>query len=111
MITKPDKGNGVVLLDKSDYFSKLEMIVKGRSKFMYLGYFNKYDKTAQVKVKLNRVLKELRDKSEIEEEVYNQIRPTGASRPRLYGLPKTHKKDCPLRPILSMIGSAQHKLI
>ena len=61
-------------------------------------------------MKLNRLLKELRDKSEIEEEVYNQIRSTGASRPRLYGLPKTHKKDCPLRPILSMIGSAQHKL-
>ena len=28
-------------------------------------------------MKLNRLLKELRDKSEIEEEVYNQIRSTG----------------------------------
>ena len=25
IITKPDKGNGVVLLDRSDYFSKLEI--------------------------------------------------------------------------------------
>jgi len=34
----------------------------------------------------------------------------GSQRPRLYGLPKTHKKDVPLRPKLSMIGSAQHEL-
>ena len=28
----------------------------------------------------------------------------------MYGLPKTHKKVVPLRPILSMTGSAQHQL-
>ena len=28
----------------------------------------------------------------------------------MYGLPKIHKPNVPLRPILSMIGSAQHKL-
>ena len=28
----------------------------------------------------------------------------------MYGLPKTHKEGVPLRPILSMIGSSQHKV-
>ena len=28
----------------------------------------------------------------------------------MYGLPKTHKTDIPLRPILSMVGSSQHEL-
>ena len=28
----------------------------------------------------------------------------------MYGLPKTHKKDVPLRPILFMTGSVQHQL-
>jgi len=28
----------------------------------------------------------------------------------MYGLPKTHKKGIPLRPILSMTGSSQHQL-
>ena len=28
----------------------------------------------------------------------------------MYGLPKTHKKDVPLCPILSMVGSSQHQL-
>ena len=46
-------------------------IVKDHSKFMYLEPSNKYDKTAQVEMKLNKVLKELRDKSEVEVEVHN----------------------------------------
>jgi len=29
---------------------------------------------------------------------------------RMYGLPKIHKEDVSLRPILSMIDSAQHEL-
>ena len=81
------------------------MIVKDRSKFMYMGPCNKYDKTTKFEKKLNRILKELRDKSERGEEVYSQIRSAGASRPRFHGLPKTNKKE------FSMIGSAQHKLV
>ena len=43
--------------------------------------------------------------------MYERIRPTGFVRPRMYGLPKVHKpKAIPLRPILSMVGSAQHEL-
>ena len=30
-------------------------------------------------------------------------------RPRMYGLPETHEKDVPLRPILSITGSAQRQ--
>ncbi len=44
------------------------------------------------------------------QEIYDRIGPTGSQRPRMYGLPKTHKPNVPLRPILSMVGSAQHEL-
>ena len=30
--------------------------------------------------------------------------------PKIYGLPKTHKPDIPLRPIISDIGSAPHNI-
>ena len=43
-------------------------------------------------------------------DVYNRIRPVGSTRPRMYGVPKIHKADIPLRPILSMINSPQHEL-
>ena len=36
---------------------------------------------------------------------YKQLRPTGSCPSKLYGLPKIHKKDTPLRPIISQIGS------
>ena len=34
--------------------------------------------------------------------------PTGASPPKFYGLPKIHKKNIPLRPIVSSIGSVSY---
>ena len=66
------------------------MIVKHGSKFMNQNPANKYDNTAQVEMKLNKVLKELRDKSDIEEEAYNQKRSTEDSPSHLYGLLKTY---------------------
>ena len=47
---------------------------------------------------------------QLSEQEYKQVRPIGAQRPRLYGLPNTHKPEVPLRPILSLVGSAEHKL-
>ena len=35
--------------------------------------------------------------------------PTGAVTPKYYGLPKVHKKDTPLRPIVSSIGSVTYE--
>ena len=34
----------------------------------------------------------------------------GGQLPRLYGLAKVHKKNIPLRPVLSMPGSLYHKI-
>ena len=51
------------------------------------------------------------EENQISAEVYNRIRPTGSVRPRMYGLPKVHKTEpIPLRPILSMVGCAQHEM-
>ena len=44
------------------------------------------------------------------ESVHKEIRQTGSLRPRLYGLPKVHKKEVPLQTILYMAGSSQHAL-
>ena len=38
------------------------------------------------------------------------MRPIGSQPARLYGLAKVHKKDTPIRPVLSMPGSAYHKV-
>ena len=39
-----------------------------------------------------------------------KLKPIGSQPPRLYGLAKIHKPDVPLRPVLSMPGSAYYKI-
>jgi len=42
------------------------------------------------------------------EDLYRQIYPTAAYTPTMYSLPKIHKPDMPLQPILSSIRSFSH---
>ena len=44
------------------------------------------------------------------EDIFNLIKPVCSITPRMYGLTKIHKKHIPLRPILSIVNSAQHKI-
>ncbi|VDP45949.1 unnamed protein product [Schistosoma mattheei] len=46
----------------------------------------------------------------INKEEFNILKPSGSVLPNLYGLPKIHKHNNPLRPILSMRGSPTHEL-
>ena len=110
LITKPDKGSGVVIFNKSDYVNKMECILSDTSKFKLLGPVSEFDKTEKNEAKLQRHLLKLVKADELPQNVYQVIRPTGSQRPRMYGLPKIHKQNVPCRPILSMIGSAQHEL-
>ena len=44
------------------------------------------------------------------ENTYRMMHPTGASAPWFYGLPKICKKDVPLKPIVSSIGSVTYEV-
>ena len=43
------------------------------------------------------------------EVTYRRLYPTGASSPKLYGLPKVHKQGMPLRPIVSSNGAVTYQ--
>ena len=68
------------------------------------------DPTATQENRLSRKLKGLEKNGEITSGLYNRLRPTGSQPPRIYGLPKIHKPDVPLRPIVSCIGSPTYQL-
>ena len=110
VITKPDKGSGVVILDKSDYLEKMSNILDDRTKFELVGPTLTHDNTVKHERNLKKILRKFRKLGFISKPLYMELRPTGSVRPRMYGLPKTHKPTVPLRPILSMIGSSQHKI-
>ena len=110
IIVKPDKGRATVLMTRQDYISKMMTILQDESKFVRLGPCQDFDRTLKIEQNLQCYLKQLVDSKEIVEETYAQLRPVGSARPRLYGLPKTHKPGVPLRPILSMTSSPQYAI-
>ena len=63
-----------------------------------------------LEAKINRLLKTLETKGEITTQTYQRIRASGSQLPRNYGLPKIHKTNTSLRPIVSCINSPTYKL-
>ena len=59
VISKPDKGAGVVLLDHVDYVNKMLMILNDDSKFTKLGPVETRDHTTSIEVKFQKQLKEV----------------------------------------------------
>ena len=106
-----DKGVGICLMTVDTYKKKMDSLIK-------LPQFKKYQKPRSnakhpilaEEDNIVEILQELLKKQCISQELYDNLRPTGSQPPRLYGLAKVHKKDTPLRPVLSMPGSAYHKI-
>ena len=109
VLTRPDKGAGVVVLNRADYASKMDAILEDTYKFLKLVDLS-FDDTQKLENILQKRFLKLFRRKFISKEVYEFIRPVGWQRPRMYGLPKIHKPGIPLRPILSMCHSAQHSL-
>ena len=52
----------------------------------------------------------LLDRNIIYKELYWKLKPTDSPAPRFYGLPKIHKPEIPIRPIVSYTGTPLYKL-
>ena len=110
VILRPDKGNGVVILNKADYIYKVETLLSDASKFKKLDC-DMLDICAKRENKLIWFLRDKLWKEEaISEPIYKELLYTGSTPGILYGLPKVHKDHCPARPILSAIGTYNYKI-
>ena len=98
-----DKGVALVVMNKEDYEKKAEELLSQTT-------YNKInnDPTTRYKNKLINLLKTIKTQGGISEALYKKLYPTGAGVPKFYGLPKIHKKETPLRPIVSSIGSVSY---
>ena len=111
VILKPDKGNGVVILDRTVYDSSILNIISDSSKFKKL----KDDPTLLREGQLQRFLRKLKKNDEIENTIYDKIYRSGSQPARIYGLPKMHKvqddsSTPPFRPIVSSIATYNYNL-
>ena len=103
IICKADKGGKVVILDTRLYESKMLDILNDPNTYTKLNR----NPLKKWQAKYNRNLKAiLRDLPELE----NQFRSYLPRLPVIYGLPKIHKDNMPLRPIVSTYNSVNYKL-
>ena len=111
VILRPDKGNAVVIMDRSMYDSSLLTITTDSRKIVKL----EEDPTMKRETSLKNFLCALKRKNCLDGDIYKQLYPTGSQPARIYGLPKIHKltsgsKNPPLRPIVSSLGTYNYNL-
>ncbi|XP_074031353.1 uncharacterized protein [Leptinotarsa decemlineata] len=103
IITPADKGNATVVMNTTDYQKKMMNILQdgsykpsARDPTTYL------EKTTKAKIQSFKLGREIEQKTIPREK--------SSKCPKLYGLPKIHKTDVPLRPIVSAINSPTQNL-
>ena len=104
MVLTADKGVALVVIDTVDYIKKAKEILEDTNTYRVI----QTDPTNKLKNKLINILRRTKATTGLQENIYRKMYPTGASPPRFYGLPKIHKKNIPLRPIVSSIGSVAY---
>ena len=103
IILTADKGVVMVVLNKEDYIQKAKHLLNQPTyKKM------KEDPTSKQKARLIKLLRNIKAEGGITEEQYKKMYPTGVGAPKFHGIPKIHKQDTPLRPIVSSIGTASY---
>ena len=85
----------------------MENILKDETKFTLLGPVEDHDDTAKTEKDFHKYLLDMKNQGLISDDIIKLIRPVGSRRSRMYGLPKVHKENVPLRPILSTVCSTQ----
>jgi hypothetical protein len=99
-ILPADKGRCTVIMDKDDYQDKISALLSDHHTYSKLSS----DPTNQYKNRLLKLLKDWKSQNIIDQSLYFKLYPGTAIAPRFYGLPKIHKTNIPLRPIVASIG-------
>ncbi|XP_075167963.1 uncharacterized protein LOC142240139 [Haematobia irritans] len=106
IILEADKGNVTVGMEKLEYDTRMEKIVNDIMMYRKL----KSDPTNKLQRINNELVDELFKHNIIDDSEKRRMKTEAAIAPRIYGLPKIHKQDYPLRPICSSINSPSSNL-
>lgn len=106
-ILQAGKGNKTVILDAKDY-EKKAMEILHKPPFHRLAR----DPTSRNEKHVNDCPKNMKDMGEIDEAMMKKLRVlcNGMHTPVFYGTAKVHKPECPLRLIVSPVGSATYNI-
>ena len=105
VVLPADKGNCTVIMDLIDYDGKAMTLLNTEAYVIV-----PEDPTESIEGKVQRAWRALKDKYKIPYNLYMKIYPSGCNISRFYGMPKIHKENSPLRPIVSSCTWPTHKL-
>ncbi|BHF59623.1 hypothetical protein SprV_0100258400 [Sparganum proliferum] len=106
VIVPADKGRATVVLDKSEYVAKAQQLLNDNQSYKVLDS----DPMKSLVGKINKSLNQMRNENAISEKDWRQMKPQDAALARFYGLPKIHKPNVPLRPIVVLKGTPTYGL-
>ena len=109
MILKPDKDNGVVLMNKADYHDAMNQLFSDKTRFKII----KNDRTLTRLKTGQNYLNNLCKCNEITEAEKKQMRPMSAQLGSAHGLPEIHKvfANIPIfRPIIDTTNTPYYKI-
>ena len=104
MVLTADKGVALVVIDTVDYIRKAKEVLEDTNTCRVIHT----DPTSRLKNRLISILRRTKAATGMQDNIYKKMYPTGVSPPKFYGLPKIHKKNIPLRPIVSSIGAVAY---
>ena len=107
-ILKSDKGNATVVMDKNDYEEKMLMLLADNKTYERID--SKVNPLKSIKKELNKLLWKFVKEEKITSPVYSMLKCIKGVKPKIYGLPKVHKVNLPLRPIVAFVGSPTYNL-
>ena len=92
-------------MDRTEYTKKAQDLLEDGGTYRDI----KMDPSSKLKNKLVSLLKKIKAQGGISNNLYKKMYPTGAVKPKFYGLPIFHERH-PLRPIVSSRGSTTYEV-
>ena len=101
VVVPADKGNALVVIDKSTYDDKQKEHLNDENTYQKLHS----NPVHMLRNKVNKELKDLKEKKELSSEDYRRLYVNTSVTPRFYGTIKIHKENNPIRPIVAFNDS------
>lgn len=106
LISRSDKGNVTVIMYKEHYKRLTQQLLDDNTYYSVIPR----NPTSSIQQKSNKIVGDLKRKNYITPEQAKSLTIYNSLAPRFYGLPKVHKQELSLRPIISSIDSPSSKI-
>lgn len=107
IVVQSDKTNCTVLMYASDYNEKVKELLSDINTYKIL---TQGDPTMKLQTLNNNFIMELFKNNIFDSNLKNSLTNYNTTSPKLYALPKTHKENIPMRPVVASINTPSSRL-